>query len=290
MHWDQPNQIVFAACALLVIGLFTAPASASSVGAPGFAPPCHSLAHLDWSLTEMSEALLYGMGGANTSLYSEWSGELLLGILVALAAILVCLATARYLLVLRAQRDAALREVALLEQLSERDPLTGLMNRRVVEERFGELRQQGFDTFALIDLDKFKSVNDRYGHQIGDQALIACANAIRGGDDRDSIAMRLGGEEFVVLLRGPDTHTRAETMRQAIPGQVAHEVEGIETPVTGSMGLVAIPRASKEPLSFDELYSRADQLLYHAKASGRNRSCFERLTMFNEAPPKRRRA
>ena len=290
MQWEHRNQIVLAAFALLTIGLIPAPALAGGIGGPSFVPPCHSFARLDWSFSEISQRLLYGMGGTNSSFYLGWPGELLLSVFAAFAVVIVCLVAARYIIVLRTQRDAALREIALLEQLSERDPLTGLMNRRVVEERFAGLRQQGFDTFALIDLDKFKGVNDLYGHQIGDQALIACANALRGGDDRDSIAMRLGGEEFVVLLRGPDTHARAEAMRVAIPDRITTEVEGIDTPVTASMGLVAIPRASKEPLSFDELYSRADQLLYHAKASGRNRSCFERLTMFNEAPPMRRRA
>ena len=80
--------------------------------------------------------------------------------------------------------------------------------RRAIEARFEELLAQGFDTFALVDLDRFKAINDLHGHQVGDAALIACASAIRPGNDRDSIAVRLGGEEFVVLLRGERTLER----------------------------------------------------------------------------------
>ncbi|WP_298335451.1 diguanylate cyclase [uncultured Erythrobacter sp.] len=201
--------------------------------------------------------------------------------------VMMSLAIAQRFVAIRSQRDVALREARVLETLSERDPLTGLMNRRVMEERFAALRQQGFDTFAVIDLDHFKQINDRFGHQVGDQALIACANAIRGDEERDLLAVRLGGEEFVMLLRGPDAYDRAEALRQSIPMRIAHEVEGLNQPVTASMGLIELPRSSHHILSFAELYSRADQLLYNAKSLGRNRTCFERLTVFKKAPPKR---
>ena len=188
---------------------------------------------------------------------------------------------------LRDERDAALMRVEALQALTERDPLTGLLNRRVVEERFAKLRSAGFDTFALIDLDQFKAVNDRYGHQVGDDVLAACGDALKGGEDRDYLTMRLGGEEFVVLLRGVDAYYRAETLRKSIPLRVARAVPALEQHVTASMGLIELPRESHELLSFSELYSRADQLLYNAKASGRDRTCFERLTVLNEAPPVR---
>lgn len=203
--------------------------------------------------------------------------------------IMMSLAIAQRFLAIRLERDAAITEARMLEQLSTRDPLTGLMNRRAVEERFSDLRREGFDTFALIDLDQFKDINDRYGHQVGDRALIACAKAIRGGEDRDVVAVRLGGEEFVVLLRGTGTHARAEALRQSIPIRIAAEIEGLSRPVTASMGLIEMPRSASDYMTFDQFYSRADQLLYHAKASGRNRTCFERLTVFKGAPPSRRR-
>lgn len=206
---------------------------------------------------------------------------------VGLEVIVISLAIASRFLAIRRERDAAVTEAELLEQLSTHDPLTGLMNRRAVEERFADLQAQGFDTFALIDLDHFKAINDRFGHQVGDKALVACGHALRGNDERDSIAVRLGGEEFVVLLRGKGALERAEALRQSITVRIARDVEGLERPVTASMGVIELPRASDQLMGFDELYSRADQLLYNAKAAGRNRTCFERLTVFNKPPATR---
>jgi diguanylate cyclase (GGDEF)-like protein len=163
------------------------------------------------------------------------------------------------------------------------------MNRRAIEARFEELLAQGFDTFALVDLDRFKAINDLHGHQVGDAALIACASAIRPGNDRDSIAVRLGGEEFVMLLRGERTLERAEALRQAIPMRIAQDVPGLELPVTASMGVIVISRANRHAMQFAEFYARADALMYEAKASGRNRLAYERLTVFNEPPVGRRR-
>ena len=188
---------------------------------------------------------------------------------------------------MRRQRDAAVTEARMMERLSERDPLTSLVNRRAVEARFETLRKEGFDTFALIDLDRFKDVNDRFGHQVGDKALVACADAIRGNDSRDLVSVRLGGEEFVVLLRGKNALDRVEALRQSIPVRVANEVEGLDRPVTASMGVIELPKKSHNFMTFEDLYSRADQLLYEAKASGRNRMYFERLTVFDEAPKSR---
>ncbi|KPP94823.1 diguanylate cyclase (GGDEF) domain-containing protein [Erythrobacter sp. HL-111] len=204
--------------------------------------------------------------------------------------IVMSLAIADRFLALRRERDAALTEARMLEQLSSRDALTGLMNRRALESRFGELLAQGFDTFALVDLDRFKYVNDRYGHQAGDGALIACAAALSGNDERDAVAARLGGEEFVVLLRGKRALERAENLRRAIPLRIASEVPGLDQPVTASMGVIELPRASAHALTFEDFYSRADTLMYEAKASGRNRMSYEKLTMFDSAPLSRAEA
>ena len=172
----------------------------------------------------------------------------------------------------------------MLEQLSTRDELTGLLNRRALENDFEELLARGFDTFALIDLDRFKQINDRYGHQKGDAALIACAKALQANHDPDLMAARLGGEEFVVLLRGKRALERAEALRQAIPLRIAAEVEGLNELVTASSGAIEVPRASNTLLTFEALYARADALMYEAKESGRNRMLYERLTVFDDAP------
>lgn len=204
-----------------------------------------------------------------------------------LEVIMIAMAIADRFLALRRERDEAVTEARMLERISERDPLTGLINRRAIEDRFLRLREQGFDTFALIDLDHFKDINDRYGHQIGDAALIACADAIRGNDDRNTIAIRFGGEEFVVLLRGKQAVQRAEALRQAIPIRIASAVPGLDRPVTASMGALELPRDAHTAMSFEDFYARADQLLYDAKAAGRNRMLYERMQIFN-APPKAR--
>ncbi|MEO0462792.1 MAG: diguanylate cyclase [Pseudomonadota bacterium] len=201
-----------------------------------------------------------------------------------LEVIMISLAIGDRFLAIRRERDAALTEARMLEQLSERDALTGLLNRRGLEAQFPEFARRGFGTFALVDLDRFKQVNDVHGHQTGDAALVACAEALRADHDPDLIAARLGGEEFVVLIRGADAVQRAEALRQSIPLRILADVEGLATPVTASMGLIEMPRHGKALMNFDEFYARADALMYEAKASGRNRMSYERMTLFGDAP------
>jgi len=235
-------------------------------------------------LTSM-ERLIRGLG-----VYAGPSSlDLMMFLATGIEVVVISLAIADRFLAIRNERDAALTEARMLEQISTRDSLTGLMNRRAIEARFDELLVQGFDTFALVDLDRFKAINDLHGHQVGDAALIACANAIRSGNDRDSIAVRLGGEEFVVLLRGENTLQRAEALRQAIPIRIAQDVPGLDLPVTASMGVIVLSQAARHNMQFAEFYARADALMYEAKASGRNRLAYERLTVFSEPPAGRRR-
>lgn len=189
-------------------------------------------------------------------------------------------------MIIKRQRDRATAHSQVLEQLADRDPLTGLLNRRTIEARFGQLQREGFDTMALLDLDRFKEINDRFGHQGGDAVLRACADALRG-DDRDHIVIRFGGEEFMLLLRGKRSVARAEALRRSLPGQIAASVAGLDRSVTASMGVVEIPKDGLQGIGFAALYARADRLLYEAKAAGRNRSFHERVRVFETAPPGR---
>jgi diguanylate cyclase (GGDEF)-like protein len=200
---------------------------------------------------------------------------------VGIEVVVISLAIADRFLAIRLERDAARTEAAMLEQISTRDGLTGLMNRRALEARFDEFLAQGFDTFALVDLDRFKAINDVHGHQTGDAALVACAAALRAMGDRDTVAVRLGGEEFVVLLRGPRPLERAEALRQAIPLRIMQEIPELDQPVTASMGVVMLAHPARHRMSFSEFYARADALMYEAKASGRNRIAYERMTVFD---------
>jgi diguanylate cyclase (GGDEF)-like protein len=169
---------------------------------------------------------------------------------------------------IRRQRDNARFEADVLKRLSEHDPLTGLLNRRAIEQNFDKYRADGYHALAVLDLDHFKSINDLHGHGAGDAVLKAVAEVLLA--DLQIHAFRLGGEEFILLVRGEDAQLRAERRRQAIPAAVANAVPGLGRPVTASMGMTdASPSAA---ISFEELYRQADDLLYDAKLSGRNRT------------------
>lgn len=170
---------------------------------------------------------------------------------------------------LKKQRDHARTEAELLERLSERDPLTGLLNRRALEEHYTKHRAEGFHTLAILDLDHFKAVNDGHGHAVGDAVLKAVAKALQPDDN--VYAYRLGGEEFVLLLRGGEALDLAERRRRAIPAMVAQAVRHLSRPVTASMGVSAFAQTTSDREGFDALFERADKLLYQAKIAGRNR-------------------
>ena len=162
-----------------------------------------------------------------------------------------------------------------------------LSNRRGIEERFEDLRRAGFDTLAVIDLDHFKRVNDVCGHSVGDRVLAATGLALR--EDPDRCAWRLGGEEFLLLLRERNAPARAESRRQAITSRISALVPGLPAPVIASMGLVELPRGAMLATGYAELYARADRLLYEAKRNGRNRTVSERLKTFTGRRGERRK-
>jgi diguanylate cyclase (GGDEF)-like protein len=180
--------------------------------------------------------------------------------------LLTTLGVAERFVTIKRERDLARNEADLLERLSETDPLTGLLNRRAIERQFEELREDGFTALAVIDLDHFKAINDGYGHSTGDDVLKAVAVALKAGPNVR--ACRLGGEEFILLLRGQDVDAQAEFRRQAIPTTVANAVPGLAGPVTASMGITPISNDD----AFTTVYERADKLLYEAKSAGRNRT------------------
>lgn len=184
------------------------------------------------------------------------------------------------LVTIRRQRDNALVRASELGSLSNTDPLTGLMNRRALEQRFDELQAEGFDTLAVLDLDHFKSVNDRFGHAVGDAVLQAVGTALTSDTGRQSVAVRLGGEEFVLFMKGNDAAERADKLRRAIPVHVARDVPDLDRLVSASMGVVQAGVGIDRTLVFAELYKQADRLLYEAKRSGRNRTLHEKTLSF----------
>jgi hypothetical protein len=113
-------------------------------------------------------------------------------IAMGLEVIVTSLGALDRLMAIRRQRDIAVAEARVLIESAERDPLTGLYNRRALERRFPDMRAGGFHAMALLDLDRFKQINDTFGHVKGDAVLKAVAEAL--APDGDTLAARLGGE------------------------------------------------------------------------------------------------
>ncbi|QIG79313.1 sensor domain-containing diguanylate cyclase [Stakelama tenebrarum] len=182
---------------------------------------------------------------------------------LAFETVVTALGVADRFLSIRRDRDHALALARTMEHLADTDPLTGIGNRRAVERRFRNAPRP--TALALIDLDHFKHVNDRHGHDIGDLVLKSVARAL--STIPRHLAGRMGGEEFALLLYGPDPLADAERLRQAITAHVARDVPGLDSPVTASMGLARLEGGEV----FEAACKAADTLLYDAKKSGRNR-------------------
>ncbi len=162
-------------------------------------------------------------------------------------------------------------------ELAVTDPLTALYNRRYMESHAGSLVARALErekplSMLILDIDHFKSVNDTHGHEAGDEVLREFADRLRGCVRGVDLACRLGGEEFVVVM--PDTDIGvasrvAERIRRRIAGEpfaIGRGARSIE--VTISVGLSALAGAEDTPAL---ILKRADEALYRAKHSGRNR-------------------
>jgi diguanylate cyclase (GGDEF)-like protein len=161
---------------------------------------------------------------------------------------------------------------------SERDPLTGLYNRRTFEEQFArqvdvQENVAGNDRMprhwlAMLDIDHFKVINDRFGHLYGDEVLILVAKRLRMALRAEDHIFRYGGEEFVVLLR-------SITLAQArgVVERLRAAIEGYAFPQVGTV-TVSIGFAATQAGTPVENLGRADQALYYAKDHGRNQVCF----------------
>jgi diguanylate cyclase (GGDEF)-like protein len=162
-----------------------------------------------------------------------------------------------------------------LTELSLRDPLTGLFNRRGLEERlveeFARARRYGAPlSLIMIDIDHFKRVNDTHGHAVGDIAIGHVAKLLIKGRRASDISARYGGEELVLLL--PHTPLEgamslAERLRYQIE-QTPYRAGEAQDHLTASLGVAMYDRAMREPM---ELLEAADRALYRSKREGRNR-------------------
>ena len=193
-------------------------------------------------------------------LLGEWRQRALL---LAGLWLMLCLA-----IVWLARRATAISQVQ--SELANLDDLTGLRNRRSILNTASILERSaahvGSLSLLMIDIDHFKSINDRFGHQIGDNMLRLVSGVLRTQVRTTDIVGRYGGEEFLVLM--PDTGPEgallvAEKVRRAVAEKVIQPV-----PVTISVGVAT---TSENDVTLDRTLSRADAALYAAKAAGRNR-------------------
>jgi diguanylate cyclase (GGDEF)-like protein len=168
------------------------------------------------------------------------------------------------------ERASSQREVATS---ASTDPLTGLPNRRYFDEFSALLagRRRAGDAVAvlMIDIDKFKGLNDTYGHPVGDQVLRSVADAITAAVREMDVPARIGGEEFAVLLRnpGPDVALEVgERVRQAV-----RELNLARIGVPGVSVSVGVANATNPDEPIDSIMERADRALLRAKRAGRDR-------------------
>ncbi|HEX3618481.1 MAG TPA: GGDEF domain-containing protein [Solirubrobacteraceae bacterium] len=166
-----------------------------------------------------------------------------------------------------------------LEALADTDPLTGLYNRRYMNRQLAQLVQEPV-ALALVDIDHFKRINDRFGHEAGDNVLCRLADTLNAHarlGHEGAFAARIGGEEFVLALPGIDADDaleRCERVRAEVENSAWDEIAP-SLRVTVSVGL-ATQRAGGGEASV--LLSRADTQLYNAKRQGRNRVLAEALS------------
>ena len=173
---------------------------------------------------------------------------------------------------LKQQKQELLAAVGRIRTLATLDELTSLANRRHMNEvLYAEERRESTPyqpmCIALIDIDFFKSVNDRFGHDAGDSVLRTFAAAARSELREADVLARWGGEEFLLMLPATDVAVAHMVLRRMAGRVRAIEVPGMDRDVTFSAGLVQ--RIGDEP--FSETISRADKAMYRAKGSGRDR-------------------
>jgi diguanylate cyclase (GGDEF)-like protein len=175
---------------------------------------------------------------------------------------------------LAADHAALTRKTKVLIEVSQQDPLTGLLNRRGLDARIGaliaaaEVNETPL-TIVLIDVDRFKRINDTFSHAVGDAVLRRVAGLIRDHCRQDDLPVRYGGDEFLVVLAGADLATGRRVVERLKRASDAYrwESEAAGLKVTLSIGLALRARGA----TIATTIAAADEALYEAKAAGRDR-------------------
>ena len=165
--------------------------------------------------------------------------------------------------------DAQKREEITLKDQLRIDVLTGVLNRGTFMEEtealFADARG-GQHALVMVDVDHFKQINDRFGHSYGDRILVRVCNALRSALRTDDLVGRIGGDEFVLLLKNVLNHSALQTKINSLCEHLCQRISS-ETVVSCSFGAASFPA---DGTTFDELYRKADIALYAAKGAGRN--------------------
>lgn len=165
--------------------------------------------------------------------------------------------------------DQKRREMFLIEQ-SERDALTMLYNtaatRRHVETLLREVHE-GKHVMLIIDIDDFKLINDNYGHSVGDRVIVEFASELRASFRDSDIIGRIGGDEFLVLMRNYPSVSFIRSKLNAVCGHMSSKVfNQVDRSITTSIGVALYP---EHGATYDELFEKADEMLYQVKESGK---------------------
>lgn len=157
------------------------------------------------------------------------------------------------------------KKIINVESESNLDPLTGYYNRRSLEEKVNSLEMY---SIILLDIDLFKTVNDQYGHQVGDEVLKYLSTLVKNETRESDMCFRMGGEEFLIVLPEADIGT-ANTIAERIRKKTENTISPSGKPITVSMG---VGNSSETANHFSQLLHATDKALYQAKQQGRNRT------------------
>lgn len=205
----------------------------------------------------------------------NWPSLVTFIVFTSVIGVLYGISNNRQLQQIETQRNQLMLDEAKLRALSVRDPLTGLYNRRYMEETFDRelqraIRKQQPLAVIMADIDGFKNINDTAGHILGDKALVKVSTFLMNSIRASDVACRFGGDEFCLIL--PDCSLeegirRANALRHAIESLTEAEDDGCER-FTLSFGVAAMP---EDGVTREALIGAADSALYTSKHAGRNR-------------------
>ncbi|MNW39512.1 Cyclic di-GMP phosphodiesterase Gmr [compost metagenome] len=178
--------------------------------------------------------------------------------------ITVLIAGAFYIRKLRSER-------AKLYELAYRDPVTGLLNRHGLDFFWSVYKKKENLALLSLDLDQFKEVNDTYGHQAGDQLLREISKHLKQVTNKNQLAYRMGGDEFLFIMKNFDAN-KVEILAGLILDNISrpYYIQGRDISVTGSIG-ISMSQGAK--VDRTKMFKEADAAMYHAKRLGKNRYC-----------------